>query len=441
MRINAILFFLAMFLSAIAPASLNAADIAKYVEEQGPRTISLALRDMPIQQVFEMLSSQERVNIVLGKGVIGQVSVNMYDVSIKQAINAIADAAGYAVEVRDGTYRIIEKKDAAPETVRGNTQIRSFKVQYSNPKQVAEILSKHLSRYGKITPLLERSMLVVEDLPEFVERLHLILQEIDAQPKQILIEAKILEITLDKNETFGIDWTKILSADRANKIGATGLATRGIPGLFFQLVNKNVEVFLSALSAKGRVHTLSTPRLLALENQEASTVIGDRIGYRVTTTINLVTTESIQFLETGIILRVTPSVDGQGRILMRIHPEVSSGSVSAGIPSKKSTEVTTLLLASDGQSVLIGGLIKNSAGFRRTGVPILSDVPVIGRLFANTEEVGLSTETVVLITPHILQQPIGADEGETQKVDAVERILRRDLDGLPRKLEWPSDAD
>ncbi|RZJ74978.1 MAG: hypothetical protein EOO45_07050 [Flavobacterium sp.] len=112
------------------------------------------------------------------------------------------------------------------------------------------------------------------------------------------------------------------------------------------LVNGNIEAYLSALSNKGRVHTLATPRLLALEDQEASTNVGDQLGYRLTTTINNVTSESIEFLDTGVILRVTPSVDADGRIMMKIRPEVSSGSVSAGIPSKKTTEVNTQLVAS-----------------------------------------------------------------------------------------------
>lgn len=419
---------------AIFLAITTAAPFRVHAVEKSANSISISFRDAPIEEVFEMLSRKERVNILLGRGVTGQVSVNLYDVSVKHAIYAIADAAGFAVEERNGDYRIVDKKEAGTETANGNTQIRSFKVQYSNPKLVAEILTKHLSRYGKITPLLERNLLVAEDLPDFLERLAALLNEIDVQPKQILIEAKILEITLDRSQTFGIDWTAILSGGDVT-LGTQGLAPRGIAGFFFNLVNDNVELFLAAQSSKGRVHTLSTPRLLALENQEATTSIGDNLGYRVTTTINQVTTESIQFLETGIILRVVPSVDGQGRILMRIHPEVSSGSISAGIPSKKSTEVTTSLLAEDGQSILIGGLIKNSSAARRTGVPILSDFPVIGNLFSNIEEAGLNTETIVIITPHIVKQPLAG--AEVRKLEAAENLLQKSAGELKCEVGCP----
>ncbi len=403
--------------------------------------VSMSFRDASLHEVFDLLSRRERINILLGKGVTGTVSVSLYNVDVRKAIHTIAEAAGYAVEVRNGDYLILDRKESGLDTANGNTQIRSFKVQYSDPKQVAEILTKHLSRYGKITPLVERNQLVVEDLPDFLERMQRLLAEIDTEPKQIMIEAKILEIALDNSEVFGIDWSKIFSANGVSRGGTTGLAPRNISGLFFNLVNKNLEVFLSALSSKGRVHTLSTPKLLALENQEASTVIGDRVGYKVTTTINQVTTESIQFLETGVILKVTPSVDQQGRVMLRIHPEVSSASIAAGIPSKKSTEVTTQLLCEDGQSIFIGGLIKNASGKRRTGVPLLGDLPGLGYLFSNVEETGGTTETVVVITPHIVKQAsdtISASQLQRLGVDA-QPATQNSLT-LERTLSWPVSA-
>ena len=395
---------------------------------RAPATVSLRFHDVSLQEVFDLLSRHDRANILLGKGVGGTVSINLYDVAIPQAIRAVAQAAGYAVEMRNGDYVILAREEVGRDVATSETSISTYKVQYSNVKQVAEILAKHLSRQGKITTLPERNMLVVEDAADFQTRIARLLKAIDVEPKQILIEAKILEISLDKAETFGIDWTKIFSADGRNNFGTSGLATRGGAGLFFNLVSKNLEVFLSALSSKGRVQTLSTPKLLALENQEATAVIGERVGYKVTTTINQVSTESIQFLDTGVILKVTPSVDQRGRILLNIHPEVSSASVSAGIPSKKSTEVTTQLLCEDGQSIFIGGLIKRVSSKRRTGVPLLGDLPVLGGLFSATEDGGFSTETVVVITPRIVK---GAqDLAEETQAAAIEKIgltLAREL--------------
>ena len=421
---------------AAAPATSSAVAVGPQSAAKRPGLVSVVFRDAPIQEVFEMLARSERVNIVMRRGVTGNVSVNLFDVSLADAIRSIADAGGYAVEQpRPNEFVIVERGQTTQDTVRAGTQLRTVKVQYSNAKFVAEILAKHLSRYGKITPLLERGMLVIEDLPDYQARLDAILREVDIEPKQILIEAKILEISLDESESFGIDWTRIFrEGERPAQLGIQGFASRGTPGLFFSIMNGNIEAYLNALNSKGRVHTLSTPRLLALENQEASTVIGERIGYRVTTTINLVTTESVQFLETGVILRVIPSVDEQGRILMKVHPEVSSGAITAGLPSKKSTEVTTQLLAEDGQPILIGGLIKNSANLRRNAVPLLGEIPVVGRLFGNKEEVASISETVVLITPRIVRSPSQSLVGEDQRIRQFEQTPPRPAAGLESKL-------
>jgi type II secretory pathway component GspD/PulD (secretin) len=277
-------------------------------------------------------------------------------------------------------------------------------------------------------------MVVVEDTPEGMKRIVALLREIDTQPQQIMIEAKILEITLDENENFGIEWNKVFSGDGVSRIGTSRLLERTSPGLVFNLVNNNVDIFLNALNNKGRVRTLATPKLLTLENQEATTNIGDKLGYRVTTTINNVTSETIQFLETGVILRVTPSVDADGRIALRVRPEVSSGTLLGGIPSKKTTEVNTQLVAENGQSILIGGLIKSSAGQRRIGIPLLGDVPGLGKLFSNNEHTGSSTETVVVITPRIVPtRPAGAD------LQVIERVERMEGD-LQKKLAVPEAA-
>jgi type II secretory pathway component GspD/PulD (secretin) len=187
-----------------------------------------------------------------------------------------------------------------------------------------------------------------------------------------------------------------------------GAGSSGSQGLFFEIANTNLSVVLSALEQDGRIRTLSTPKLLSVENQESEVLVGDRRGYAVTTTINQVTTESIEFLESGVILRVTPSVDREGRILMDIHPEVSTGTVDAnGIPSQTTTEVTTRLLVGSGQTIFIGGLIKQGIAEVRSGVPVLGRIPGLGLLFSSRESISINTETIVMITPRIVGRVSG----------------------------------
>lgn len=401
------------------------------------RRITVNLRDVPVGDVFEMLSRNEKINILVGKGITGNVSVNLYNVSAEEAVRTVAEAAGYVAEQRGSSFLVVERKDAGLDGLSGNTILRTFKVQYSNPKTVAEILVKHVSRYGKITPLLERNLIVVEDQPAFVQRIEKLLEQVDVQPRQILIEAKILEIRLDQGEAFGVDWSKVVGgSDRRYTVGTKGLADKTSNGLFFSVISDNLNIYLSALSSKGRVHTLSTPKLLAMENQQAITSIGDQTGYKVTTTINQVTTESIQFLESGVILRVTPSIDERGRILMKIHPEVSTATVNNNIPSKNSTQVNTTLIAEDGQSIFIGGLIRNSNNFKRAGIPVLGEIPVIGNAFSHWEDGGVSSETVVVITPRIVRDAEALSSiRPAARLDDSEPPLLRSAANLEESLE------
>ena len=184
---------------------------------------------------------------------------------------------------------------------------------------------------------------------------------------------------------------------------------------------------MNALRSEGRVRTLSTPKLLALEKQESSVIIGDRRGYAVTTTINQVTTESIEFLESGVILRVTPSVDDSGEIMLDIHPEVSTGTIdpNTGIPSQTTTEVSTQMIVADGQTIFVGGLIKHTIDESKQGVPVLGDIPGVGRLFSNRRKTNLNTETVVLITPTIIQDGMAEVSNAEESREAIKRLERK----------------
>ena len=390
--------------------------LAKTPAQSNNGLISLTLKETNIADVYEMLSKENNINILLAKGVEGFISLNLYDVTVNEAIYSIAEAAGYAVERIKNGYLITQRDTAGKTIANGFQEVRTYKIQYSEPKNVTAILKNYLSRYGRIDLLEDRKILVVEDLPEFVSRIDQILAQLDQEPAQILIEAKIFSIKLDDTQRYGLDWTKTFTAGGGQgNVGSDHQLTRealnlaagaaaGPPGLFFNYFNKNLEVQLNLLSEKGKVRTLSTPKLLALEHQEAQVIIGGRTGYKTTTTINQVTTENIQFLESGVILNVTPYIDRFGRIMMDIHPEVSEATLRAdGIPDLVTSEVNTSLVVEDGQTIFIGGLMKNVLDSKHKGVPILEDIPFLGYLFAKQDDISENTETIVLIKPQIIR--------------------------------------
>jgi type II secretory pathway component GspD/PulD (secretin) len=406
--------------------------------------VTMSLQNVDIHEIMRMLSKQQRINIFVADGIEGKISINLYDMEVINALKSIAEAAGYAVEYRDGNYFIVEREEVGQYNQSSLTTVRSFKIQYTEPSQVESIVKTYLSNYGKITILKDRNILVVEDQPAFIYKIESLLSEIDREPKQILIEARILEVTLTDNASYGLDWSKVFTHDDgAGSFGIQNLGDSGSPGLFFQYLSPKLEVALDALKERGRLRTLSTPKLLAMEDRTAETVVGTRLGFRVTTTINQVTSESIEFLETGIILKVTPSVDRQGKILLDIHPEVSDGSVSDdGIPSKTTTQLSTRMLVPDGQTVFLGGLIKHNSNESREGVPILGDLPAVGRLFSNQSKNLTATEIVVLISPKIIDfRDTAWNDKKVEKVGRYQKILKRKEEKSKAQMTQLMDAN
>ena len=405
--------------------------------------ISLSINELDIREVMQLLSHEQRMNIFVAEGVSGNVSVNIYDMDSIEAINLIAESAGFVVERRKNSFFVIEREQAGKLRQSDRLEVRAFDIQYASTTEVESILTEYISEYGNIKSLPENNRIVIEDLPLFLEKMESLLTQIDRQPRQIMIEAKVLEISLTDNQSYGLNWAKLFDSSTATGgIGTQGLANPLSPGLFAQYNNGNVDLVLNALKERGRLRTISTPKLLAMEGLEAEAVVGTEIGYRVTTTINQVTTESIEFLESGIILKVTPTVDRSGRIMLDIFPEVSTGVVSDdGIPSKSTTKVSTRMLVPNGKTVFLGGLIQHQVNNTREGIPGLGDIPVIGGLFSNRSKNLTSTEIVILITPTIVDYgKVNPESVALERTKLINEIIDAELVGTEKKMAIAFDG-
>ncbi len=393
--------------------------------QQVEHRISMTMKDADLADVMDMISREQRVNVFVSADSAETVSFSLYDMALPQAIRAIANAAGMAVEYHDGNYFVVDRDEAGKYAPDGFTTVKAYPLEYVSVEEMQSLLEPYLSEYGEITLFEDRNLFLVEDTPGFQRRVRALVKQIDRAPTQILIEAKILEITLTDDDSYGLDWSNAFSSGSGTgNIGTQGLNVPTDPGFFFDFADDKFTATLNALTSQGRVRTLSTPKLLATENAESSVIIGDRRGYSVTTTINQVTTESIEFLESGVILKVTPLVDDEGFVMMDIHPEVSTGVIDplTGIPSQTTTEVSTRMIVPNGQTIFVGGLIKHRIDESKSGVPIISRVPGIGRVFSNRKQTTTNTETVVLITPTIVKSA-----ESTIDADAVDEINRIEI--------------
>ncbi len=402
--------------------------------------ISMTMKDADLADVMDMISREQRVNVFVSTETEETVSFSVYDMALPDAIRAIGNAAGFAVEHYDGNYFIVERDEAGKFEPDALTTVRAFELQYTEVDEMQSLLEPYLSEYGEITIFTEKDTFLVEDTPGFLRRVAALVEQIDVPPTQILIEARILEVTLTDEDSYGIDWIKFFDSDGGTgDFGTQGLSDPTSPGLFFDYIGPDYGAVLSALTSQGRVRTLSTPKLLAVEDEESSVIIGDRRGYSVVTTINQVTTESIEFLESGVILRVTPSVDTDGQVMLEIHPEVSTGTIDplTGIPSQTTTEVTTRMIVPDGETIFVGGLIKHRVDESKQGVPVVSKIPLVGRLFSNRQQVHTNTETIVLITPTIVSEATRAiDRDAEERIEEFEKLQDEGSQSIDDEMEY-----
>jgi len=268
-------------------------------------------------------------------------------------------------------------------------------------------------------------MIVIFDFPERIERAEAVIAEIDVRPKQVLIEATILSARLTEDMQFGIDWNALSGA---SILGANGYATTsgyGTPaeqtgfanpgtGLTIGFSADTIQALITALEEVTDTTLLANPKVLAVNKQEGSVLIGNKLGYYdQTTQTQTSTTQSVSFLNTGTQLVFRPYIGNDGYIRMDIYPKDSDGTIkSNGIPDETTTELRTNVIVKDGETVVIGGLFRDSIVTSRSQVPILGSLPFVGVAFRGTKDTVSREEVIIMLTPHIITKPSELDGGD-----------------------------
>ncbi len=288
----------------------------------------------------------------------------------------------------------------------------------------------------RISAIEENNQLMVQATPIEWDQIEAAIKKLDVVPLQVQIEAKILEVKLTGDLSYGVQWylkgmmgTATGSAQENGRypiefsgnrwdrqrltLGARGnVAPTNNQGFFYSFLNKSFEVALQALEVSENSKTLAAPSLVVANNQEAQINVGQQIPVRQTFVntgvIGGTTTPSygsVQYLNTGIVLAVTPRVNPGGLVYLDISQEVSS---PTGAPDEQGNQaisqrqLQTQVAVQSGETLLLGGLIQDTRGNRQDGVPLLSRIPVVGNLFGSTTVKKDRTELIVLITPRVV---------------------------------------
>jgi type II secretory pathway component GspD/PulD (secretin) len=336
------------------------------------------------------------------------------------------------------TPSALEKMRIAIQEIEQPLEAVVYNLQYASADVVAEKLRARIDAkaVGSITPDSRANKLIVRVFPGRQDEIMNVIRELDSKTKEVMIDAKILQIVMKPEYDVGIDWQldfKKSSNSDLRKVNFKNFAmgsqnsslaaSDNLAGNFGQIAfgDFSVDQFqltLRSLEKVSDTKILSNPQILITNNEEARIHVGDTVPYIISTTSgtgdNAITSEDVRFVDVGLKLNVRPTINDDGFVTMRLRPEISSviatiTSQGGGIPQVNKTEVETTVMVKDGHTIVMGGLKKNDKVHTKHGVPFLMGLPVVGKAFSRTADNFNQTEIAIFITPKIVS---GHDEYE-----------------------------
>jgi len=281
--------------------------------------------------------------------------------------------------------------------------------------------------YNPLEPVInpEAGMVTVTGTARQIERVSRYISTLMKQIKtEVMIDVRILDVRIDNSRTMGIDWSKIYSTNillGANYNGGLGSDTTSGNGSYTFSFNGDLTGVIKFLQTQGDVTTVSSPRVMTLNNQPAMISVGEEIFYRLTTTNKVggsdTATSQDQTIESvfaGILLDITPEVDERGIITLKINPSITTlvdegqanvepGQVREVPPDLKRRQISAVIKVHDGEHAILGGLISKSKGVSNDKIPVLGDIPILGKAFKRQQMIDYTDELVIIITPHIVK--------------------------------------
>ena len=406
---------------------------------------SLSFREADIHEILTVLARESKLNIVVDYDVMGKVTVDLKEVTLGSALDCLLAPLGLQykreanvirvspvrMQTRMFTLNYLTTKRVGSGSTSGTTGGRAgaegqalntgsfIKLETSDTadlwKEIEEGLKSISSQQGRLVINRISGSILATDFPQNLARTAEFLETIEGSAqRQVMIETRIIEVTLSDEYQMGLDWSSIA------QIGSSR-------GIFTQVLGPATEIFrigvsdsdfpdfsllLDAISKQGKIDILSSPKVSTLNNQPAIIKVATEDVYwerqRQTTTAGVEYTSTPSWITVGILLGVTPQIVSDGLIIMDIHPSITEKvgeSVSSEgdiAPIMSVRETNTVVKVRDGHTIIIAGLLQKGKWIEVTGVPFLEDIPILGYLFKKTVEKEKKTELIITLTPRIV---------------------------------------
>lgn len=413
------------------------------------RRISLDLQDADLVNIIRLFAEVANLNMILAPGVRGKVTVRMVNVPWDQAMDIILKMNGLGYIHEDNILRIAslgaiakeaeqERKTKEAKKKAEDLITRIISINYATASEIEGTIKKSLSARGETTVDARTNTLIVKDIARNVDEVVTLVKLLDKPIPQVMIEARIVEATTSFTRDIGVQWGGTATADAAhgnptgftfpnsitmtggpnmgetesgsgnyfvNLPAAAGQGAGGAMGFTFGSLGGalNLDLVLSALESTGQGKVISTPRISALDNKEATIQQGQSIPYSTTSSSGT----QVQFIDAQLSLKVTPHVTPDNKIFMKISAQKNAPDPSLSVdgqPSIRKNEAQTEILLADGETAVIGGILIVDKGESISRVPFFADLPLIGWLFRKKSTRNDKRELLIFITPTIIRQ-------------------------------------
>jgi len=389
---------------------------------------NLSFQAAEVRSVIRFLADYGKVNVVVAPDVSGSVTINLRNVTWKQALEIIGrtynlavvwEEAGYIRILQADKFRLeqseVNKHNMEQQTL-AKLEVKIVRLANTAARDIQESVKSLLSERGKVDSDEHTNSLIIQEVPDNLARVQEFIKELDRPSRQIRISAQLLEIYNTDDFELGVDWnatgTYQPNADRS--ITQTGtqngnqVANRFISyDVGFMQRGWSINALVSAVVEEGKGRIIAHPEITTVENKEARIQMGQKIPIKQFDESGNVV---IKFEEVGTILRVTPHITADNQILMHLIPERSTLEPDPSGIIINTNNAETNVVVNNGETAVIGGLTTQDEVESQNGIPILKDIPILGAVFRYTSKRTENRDLVIFVTPTIVENDLAEAE-------------------------------
>jgi len=449
------------------------------VEGTDEGNFDIHVKDLDITQVLQLLSIQSERNIVASRDVSGKVSADLFGVDFYEALDMVLIPNGFRWVEEGNFIKVISQEQWEADVVANQEVVtRIVRLNYLRADEAATFVTPILSENGTIVassnveggmqPSIDdagedsysgQPTLVIRDYEAKVEEIVSTLEQLDVQPKQVIIEVTILSASLTEKNALGVDFALFANLDAfdfVNPLNAidglldgttpnntqgaftsdAGNVASGDSTLKMGFVAGDAAVFLRALDDVTDTTLIASPKVMVLDRQRADVLVGSKIAYLSTTVTETSETQTVEFLEVGTQLTVRPFIAEDGQIRMELRPSVSDATIrnigSTTAPDEETVEMVTNVIVTSGQTIVLGGMFTDDSEISRRQVPGLGDVPLFGNAFRGQDDSIGRSEVIFMVKATVVDTDVLLELGD----EAMDRVGMARVAEREQTLPW-----